>query len=244
VRADHARPHVQIGRPFPGPPARDGQDPGPGPRRAVHRHRHEPLPRAARPRRVARQSPASPGCPRVRPELARTNKFSHTADGRQPWERTVAQGYQDCIIAENIAWEFNSAGFTTRGLADALVEGWKKSPHHRKNMLDPDVGEIGVGVAYSKDTGRYYAVQDFGRPKSEEIVFSVADEADTPVRYTLDGKDGTIQPHYTITFQRCRPPGLTFHLPGQSKAAVFRPQSGDHYVLRSDAAGHDTVAEE
>src|SRR5262249_48414602 len=69
--------------------------------------------------------------------LARTGKFSHTADGRQPWERTAAQGYAEAIVAENLGWELNSAGFTTDGLADALVEGWKNSPHHRQNMLDP-----------------------------------------------------------------------------------------------------------
>jgi uncharacterized protein YkwD len=57
--------------------------------------------------------------------LARTGQLSHTADGRQPWERAAAQGYEECIVAENIGWESNPAGFTTRGRADALVDGWK-----------------------------------------------------------------------------------------------------------------------
>jgi hypothetical protein len=35
-------------------------------------------------------------------------------------------------------------------------------------MLDPDVREIGVGVARSNKTGRYYAVEDFGRPLSAQ----------------------------------------------------------------------------
>jgi|SRR6516165_1239254 hypothetical protein len=31
------------------------------------------------------------------------------------------------------------------------------SPEHRKNMLDPDLDDLGVGVAQSAKTGRYYA---------------------------------------------------------------------------------------
>ena len=174
--------------------------------------------------------------------LARTGKFSHTADGRQPWDRTAAQGYQDCIVAENIAWEFNSAGFSTRGLAEALMKGWEKSPPHRKNLLDPDLDEIGVGVAYSKDTGRYYAVQDFGRPKSEEIVFKIANDTAAAVSYAVDGKSFTIQPRYTVTHLRCRPPQLTIRLAGAAAAGeVFHPHNGSHYVIERTPAGKDKV---
>ncbi len=35
----------------------------------------------------------------------------------------------------------------------------------RKNMLAPEVTETGVAVARSGKTGRYYAVQMFGRPR-------------------------------------------------------------------------------
>lgn len=177
--------------------------------------------------------------------LARTGKFSHTADGKQPWDRTAAQGYAGCIVAENIAWEKDSAGFTTRGLADALMHGWEKSPPHRKNLLDPDLEQIGVGVAYSPDTGRYYAVQDFGRPKSDAIVFTIANDASAAVGYTVDGKDFSIEPRYTVTQEQCRPPTLTFKLPGTTAAPTqYHPHTGSHYVIRSNAAGHYSVTEE
>src|SRR5262249_61061220 len=131
--------------------------------------------------------------------LAREDKFSHTADGKQPWERTAAQGYEECLIAENIAWESNSRGFSSRGLAKAFLKGWQNSPPHRKNLLDPDLTEIGVGVAYSKKSGRYYGVQDFGRPRSEQITFAITNETDETIRYTVDGKDFSIEPRYTMT---------------------------------------------
>ena len=47
-------------------------------------------------------------------------------------ERTAAQGYAECLVAENIAWESDPRGFTARGLARALVKGWQDSPPHRK----------------------------------------------------------------------------------------------------------------
>ena len=177
--------------------------------------------------------------------LARTDKFSHTADGKRPWDRATAAGYSACIVAENIAWEKDPAGFTTRGLADALVHGWEKSPHHRKNLLDPDLEEIGVGVAYSAETGRYYAVQDFGRPKSDAIVFTIANDASDTVKYALDGKEFSIQPRYTMTHKRCRPATLTFKLAGATGTAKeYHPHTGAHYVIRADGEGRYTVMEE
>jgi uncharacterized protein YkwD len=179
--------------------------------------------------------------------LARTDKFSHTADGKEPWERLTKFGYPYAISAENIAWEFNSAGFTTRRLASALVEGWEKSPGHRKNMLDPDVTDIGVGVAKSAKTGRYYAVQEFGRPKSKEVAFRITNETDGVVKYRLDGKTFSVQPSNTVTHHRARPPRLTLDVEETSTAkqpGVYRPGNGDHLVIREGKDGHLVVEEE
>ena len=100
--------------------------------------------------------------------LAKTGKFSHEADGSNPAARAKQHGYDYCIVSENIAYEFSSTGFATRELAQGFVEGWKSSPGHRKNMLDPDVTETGVAVVAGKP-GHYYAAQIFGRPISQVI---------------------------------------------------------------------------
>lgn len=50
-----------------------------------------------------------------------------------------------------------------RELASRYFEGWKKSPGHRRNMLEASVTDTAVAVARSARTGRYYAVQLFGR---------------------------------------------------------------------------------
>ncbi|QVL29999.1 CAP domain-containing protein [Telmatocola sphagniphila] len=170
--------------------------------------------------------------------LAKTDKFCHTADGKEPWDRTTKAGYQHCIILENIAYEYNSAGFTVQALANDLVRGWENSPGHRKNMLDPDVLEIGVGLARSSNTGRYYAVQDFGRPKSAMITFKVFNRTDAMLTYTIDDQTCTAGPNYTITYERSRPPELRFvwgEKANVTQAArrLFRPANGASYTVRT-----------
>ena len=97
--------------------------------------------------------------------MAGTEQYGHEADGRQPAERALAHGYEYCIVAENIAYQFSSRGFTSEELAERLIDAWEQSPEHRRNMLLPGVVDIGVGVARSDRTQRYYAVQMFGRRK-------------------------------------------------------------------------------
>ena len=97
--------------------------------------------------------------------MAKHDELAHAADGKQPWDRARAQGYDYCLVSENIGYQFHSRGFETAELARAFVEGWKHSPGHRKNMMERDAIDIGVAVARSAKTGRYYAVQMFGRPK-------------------------------------------------------------------------------
>jgi uncharacterized protein YkwD len=97
--------------------------------------------------------------------LAATDGFGHTADGSQPTERVRRQGYDYCMTAENIAYQFRSQGFKSpEELAQRFVEGWKGSPGHRANLGDREATEIGVAVAQSQRTKRYYAVQVFARP--------------------------------------------------------------------------------
>jgi len=96
--------------------------------------------------------------------MARTGKYAHDADGRTPGQRLRAAGYDYCMVAENIAFAFDSRGFRTQHLADKFVDGWKASPGHRKNMLDAEATVMGIAIAQSPSTGYYYAVQMFARP--------------------------------------------------------------------------------
>lgn len=86
-------------------------------------------------------------------DMARNDYFDHTSrDGRSPWDRARAQGYNDAI-GENIA-----AGYTT---AAAVIEGWMNSEGHRANLLNCDAKAIGLGVA-RYNGGQLYWTQMFG----------------------------------------------------------------------------------
>lgn len=55
--------------------------------------------------------------------MARTDRYGHTADGNQPAERAKQHGYDYCIVAENIAYQYNAGGFTTAELGGGFFTG-------------------------------------------------------------------------------------------------------------------------
>ena len=167
--------------------------------------------------------------------LAKSDKFSHDADDRQPSDRVKAQSYEFCGLAENIAYEFSSTGFAANELAGRFVEGWKKSPGHRKNMLDPDMTEIGIGVAKSAASGKYYAVQVFARPISAMIDFQIKNDSGEAVEYQVGDDRYTLEPRYTQTHQLCRSERL--HLvgkEGEPEPKSFEPAKGDRFTIEKD----------
>jgi len=129
--------------------------------------------------------------------MARTGQLSHTADGQTPEARAKAHGYDPCLIAENIASQHHPTGLTSDALAQGFFEGWQHSPDHRKNLLDPVVTEMGVGIAQSQQTGTYYAVQLFGRPMSQQIAFQLTNTSNVTIQYTIDGQMFSLLPQAT-----------------------------------------------
>jgi len=97
-------------------------------------------------------------------DMAINDYFSHySLDGRTPWDRIRATGYDYDRAAENIA-----AGY---GSPASVVAGWMTSSGHRANILNCALTEIGVGYHYlSPDTGSVnysrYWTQVFATPDS------------------------------------------------------------------------------
>jgi uncharacterized protein YkwD len=167
--------------------------------------------------------------------MARTDRYGHEADGRTPAERAKAQGYDFCLVAENIAYQFSSAGFRADELAGRFEQGWETSPPHRANMLDADAVDIGVALAQSPTTRRYYAVQMFGRTLADGLQFELANTSRAPVSYRLDGQRYALPPHTTRTHRVCRPPKVELQESSRSASAkVLRPENGQRYVLAAD----------
>jgi uncharacterized protein YkwD len=84
--------------------------------------------------------------------------FAHVSPtGEQASDLAQRVGYRYKIIAENIA----SGMFLTN---QKIVDGWMQSPGHRKNILSPEVREIGVSVMKGRMSGQdtWVSVQIFG----------------------------------------------------------------------------------
>ncbi|HXV06540.1 MAG TPA: CAP domain-containing protein [Burkholderiales bacterium] len=96
--------------------------------------------------------------------MARQDKFGdtdqngHVLDGADMEDRIRAGGYAFALVAENVGYQLNRGEPVA-----AMMDGWKNSPGHRRNLLLAQVTEIGVGAAKGR-SGRWYFVQLFGRP--------------------------------------------------------------------------------
>ena len=92
--------------------------------------------------------------------MARYQKMAHVIpDASLPslGDRARYVGYVYGRLAENVALGYPNA--------ETVVEGWMNSSGHRRNILDGEVVETGVGIARSAAGGLYYC-QVFGRPLS------------------------------------------------------------------------------
>lgn len=169
--------------------------------------------------------------------MARTGKFSHSADGTEPAARAKRFGYEYCTVAENIAYVFSSKGTATAEVARRVFDGWQNSPPHRTNMLNPDVTETAVAIARSATTDYYYAVQLFGKPKSQMIEFKVANRTGGGVEYVLDGQTYQLPTRATSTHQVCRRPAVEF------RGKTLQPSNGQQLVIVNDQNGMQLQAQ-
>jgi len=89
--------------------------------------------------------------------MARFQKMAHTIPGSSlptVGDRAKYVGYMYGKLEENVALGYPSA--------EAVVQGWMNSTGHRRNILDQEVVETGIGIARSSAGGVYYC-QVFGR---------------------------------------------------------------------------------
>jgi len=80
-------------------------------------------------------------------DLSNGDRISHTgSDGSDPWTRVRESGYRPQLAAENV-------GAGQRSFAEVL-QGWKDSPGHNKNLLVADATQMGVALV-TKAGSRY-----------------------------------------------------------------------------------------
>ena len=175
--------------------------------------------------------------------MARTDRYGHEADGQSPVDRAQAHGYAHCALAENIAFLSNPAGVLTEALAGTVVDGWKQSPDHRRNMLRPEVVDTAVALAQSPTSQRYYAVQLFGRPRDAMLRFSIVNATANPVRYQLAGQSFDLPPGATRNHEQCRAGTLAVGN-GSAGGPPIEPVDGRRYTLEAIGGSAVRVREE
>nr|WP_237417176.1 SafA/ExsA family spore coat assembly protein [Halobacillus litoralis] len=82
-------------------------------------------------------------------DMANKTYFSHTS----PTYGSPFDMMRDFNISYNRAAENIAAGQRT---PQEVVNGWMNSPGHRKNILDPNLRQIGVGYAEGGSYGHYW----------------------------------------------------------------------------------------
>ena len=167
--------------------------------------------------------------------MARTEEYGHTADGSTPTERARRAGYDDCMVSENIAFNYSSADFATEDLARRFVEGWKASPGHRKNMADPDATDLGVAVVRGPRNKHYYGVQVFGRPRARAIQFRVTNSSRRSTSYRVNDRRYEINPREARVHSVCGPPEVGFPAATNEEGRKIRPSGGENLVVRGEA---------
>jgi uncharacterized protein YkwD len=90
--------------------------------------------------------------------MAKQGKLEHVLDGKNPLDRARDVGYKFESVGENVAWLSGSVN------VEALMKMWMESQIHRDNILNPEVTEIGLGLASDGNDHVYY-VQVFGKSR-------------------------------------------------------------------------------
>jgi len=85
-------------------------------------------------------------------DMAQNVFMNHTgSDGSTPWERMDRAGFIYSRAAENVAYGQRSA--------EQVVGVWMNSDGHRRNILDPNLTELGVGFAEYRWTQKFGAAR-------------------------------------------------------------------------------------
>ena len=97
--------------------------------------------------------------------------------------------------------------------------------------------ETAVADCPQPATDYYYAVQLFGRPKSQMVEFKVANRTGDSVEYTLDGQTFQLPTRATSTHQVCNRPVVEF------RGKTLQPADGQQLVIVNDQTGMQLQAQ-
>ena len=102
-------------------------------------------------------------------DMVNRDYFEHYAYGLTPWLFISDQDYNYLYAGENLAMDFETS--------EGMVRAWMSSPSHRKNILNADFEDIGIGIVkgeYTDDTGTHettMVTNMFGKEKPKILQY-------------------------------------------------------------------------
>lgn len=136
--------------------------------------------------RNLKQSPLLQKAAQLKAEdMASKGYFSHTSpEGITPWHWFDLVGYDFVYAGENLAVNFLDSYDINRA--------WMSSSKHKKNIINANFSEIGIGVAsgYYKGRESIFVAQFFGTPKS---IFGLSGALPEPVKGQEEGKTSVLK---------------------------------------------------
>lgn len=91
--------------------------------------------------------------------MAAREQMSHNIGGLNLADKAKRVGYSFRLLSENIALNTELDG------RFVVQEQWMKSKGHRKNIMDDNITDIGIGISGPSKKNRYYYCQLFGTPR-------------------------------------------------------------------------------
>ena len=126
--------------------------------------------------------------------MAELSYFSHTSpNGKTPWKWLDEVGYSFRYAGENLAVNFSDS--------IDVEKAWMNSVSHKKNILNSNFTEIGIGTATGiyKNKEAVFVVQFFGRPATAKPIVAINNTVlQKPVEEPLEIKEGAVKGEETF----------------------------------------------
>jgi uncharacterized protein YkwD len=111
---------------------------------------------------LTRNEMLDPAAQKHAENMAKQDKMAHELDGKRSLDRVPKEEYAASVVAENIA----QVPVRGSNKPAAVVDAWRCSPGHYRNIKLEPATETGLGAAKSK-SGKWYYCQVLAAPKKQ-----------------------------------------------------------------------------
>ena len=124
--------------------------------------------------------------------MARTDKFGHEADGKQPSDGRVSTSTTIALLPRISPTNTARRGSPRPNWRQGSSRAGRNRRAIARTCSIPTSRRRASPSPTSEKSGKYYAVAMFGRPRSAAIEFSIKNETDAEVKYQIGDEDACL----------------------------------------------------